>query len=258
MRKIATTFITFMVVVTAAAAVFGQGKPLADTEWKLVAANGVRVTNSNASVAIDEDRRKFTGSTGCNQMFGSLFVRGRNIDFTDIGTTKRMCKLMPGNVAEDVFLKALRDTVRYSQTGNALSLLDRRGRTVLRFTRILDREPSVLSKLDDRKWVLEQIKNQQTFAPLPYAFVNFDANRNSVGGDSGCNVFGGEYRVNGTSITITDVISTMRACVEDNKMSVQRDLFDGLRTARRFEIKGGRLMLYRGNQLLLTFRGEKK
>jgi len=41
-------------------------------------------------------------------------------------------------------------------------------------------------------------------------------------------------------------------------MAVERDMLDGLRVARRFDIRDGRLFLYRGNDLLLTFRGENK
>jgi heat shock protein HslJ len=50
----------------------------------------------------------------------------------------------------------------------------------------------------------------------------------------------------------------MRACVEDNKMSVEREMLDGLRAARKYEIRDDRLYLYRGSELLLTFRGEDK
>jgi heat shock protein HslJ len=127
----------------------------------------------------------------------------------------------------------------------------------LRFTHLREGQQTS-SRLDDRKWVLEQIKGRQTYVPLPYAFVNFDAKKNGVGGNSSCNVFGGDYRATGKSITITNLISTMRACIEENKMSVERDMLDGLRMARKFEIKDGRLFLYRGNELLLTFRGEAK
>ena len=106
--------------------------------------------------------------------------------------------------------------------------------------------------------MLESIRDRKTFAPIKGAFINFDAAKGSAGGNSGCNVFGGEYTVNGEKIAITDVVSTMRACIEDDKMAVERDLFDGLRTANRFEISDGRLRLYRGRTLLLTFRGERK
>ena len=257
MKRTAIFLITLAIMLVGTAVIFGQNRQLADTEWKLIEANGRPVTNSSASITINEDGTKFTGNTGCNRMFGTLVLRGRNIDFQDVGVTKMMCKLMPGNIPERVFLSALEKAVSYRQSGATLRLMDRRGQTVLAFSGV-PREGQNSTRLQDKKWVLEQIKGRQTFVPLPYAFVNFDARKGSVGGNSGCNVFGGNYSTRGGTVTISNIIATMRACVEDSKMAVERDMLDGLRSARRFEIKNGRLILYRGGDLLLTFRGENK
>ena len=235
---------------------FSQNRTIEGTEWKLAEANGRKVRNSSAGINFSENGNRFTGNTGCNQMFGSVDIRARNIDFRNIGTTKRMCKMIPGSIPENTLLKAMEDTSRISQTGNALRFIDRRGRTLLTFHRV--RNEQTTTRLESKKWVLEQIKGRQTFVPLPNAFVNFDADKGTAGGNTSCNLFGGRYKVTGSSIVFADLISTMRACVEDNKMSVERDMLDGLRDARRFEVRDGRLHLYRGNELLLTFRPENK
>jgi heat shock protein HslJ len=86
----------------------------------------------------------------------------------------------------------------------------------------------------------------------------FDKSKNGAGGNTGCNVFGGSYEADGKKIAITEIISTMRACVEDDRMSVERELLDGLRDSNRYEIKGGKLYLYAGQRLLLTLQGEDK
>ena len=247
---------TLAIIVSGSLIAFGQNRSLAGTEWSLVEAIGKTVRNSSAAIEFSEEGARFTGNTGCNQMFGSYDQIGRNIDFRGIGTTKRMCKMMPGSITENAFLKAMHDTSRYNQTGKTLQLMDRRGRTLLKFSRIENDRSSF--RLDSKKWVLEQIKGRQTFAPLPYAFINFDAAEGTAGGNTSCNSFGGQYKANGSSITFSGLISTMRACIEDNKMSVERDMLDGLRAARRFEMRDGRLHLYRGNELLLTFRPENK
>jgi len=256
MRKTGYLLITFAIIIAVSAIAFGQGRSLSGTEWKLEEAYGKAFRNSSAGIEFSESGSRFTGSTGCNQMFGSVDLRGRNIDFRGIGTTKRMCKLMPGSLTENDFLKAMQGTARYERTGNTLRFLDRRGRTLLKFQRVENERSS--TSLESKKWVLEQIKGRQTFVALPYAFVNFNAEKGTAGGDTSCNVFGGDYSARGSSIAFSNIISTMRACVEDNKMSVERDVLDGVREARRFEIRDGRLRLYRGNELLLTFRPENK
>jgi putative lipoprotein len=256
MRKTTYILITLAFIASSSVLTFGQARSLQGTEWKLLEAYGKTIRNSSAGIEFADNGSRFTGNTGCNHMFGTSNVRGRNIDFRGIGTTRRACKMMPGSVTENDFLKALRDTSRYDQTGKMLRLMDRRGRTLLTFSRV--REERSSTTLDSKKWVLEQIKRRQTFVALPYAFINFDAAKGTVGGNTSCNVFGGEYKANGNSITFSDLISTMRACIEDNKMSVERDMLDGLRDARRFELRDGRLQLYRGSELLLTFRPENK
>ena len=231
-------------------------------QWTLTYANGRNVTSSTAHFEIDRNGTRFTGSTGCNRMFGNVGVRGQNIDFSAIGTTRMMCKLPAGNVSETAFLNALDRADKFARNANVLYVFDRQGRTILRFKRQVKQQPvedpSGRRQLEEKKWVLESIRNRKTFAPIKGVFINFDAVKGSAGGDSGCNVFGGEYTVKGDKIEITDIVSTLRACIEDEKMAVERDFFDGLRTANRFELSDGRLRLYRGKTLLLTLRGERK
>lgn len=254
--------VTFAIIIFGAGAASANAADIDGIQWTLTYANGREVSNSSAYFEVERDGRRFTGSTGCNRMFGNVDVKGQRIDFSNIGTTKMMCKLMAGNVSETAFLNALENADRFARNGNTLYVFDRNGRTVLRFKRLVKRAPvetpSTSELLDDNKWVLESIKGRQTYVPIKGVFMTFDARKNGVGGNSGCNVFGGEYSANDTRISIKDVVSTMRACVEDGKMVTERELFDGLRTANRYEIGNNRLHLYNGRTLLLTFRGEAK
>jgi heat shock protein HslJ len=250
------------IIIFGAGGVFAKSADLAGIQWTLTYANGRAVTSALAYFEIDRDGRRFTGSTGCNRMFGSVQVKGQTINFSGIGTTKKMCKLEPGSVSEIGFVNALDKASRYSRNGNNLHVFDRNGRTILRFTRFVKQppveEPRAQTGLEDRKWMLESIRNRRTVAPIKGAFINFDATKGSAGGNSGCNVFGGEYIASGSKIAVKEIISTMRACVEDDRMTIEREFLDGLRAANRFEIKDGRLFLYRGRNLLLTLRGEAK
>jgi heat shock protein HslJ len=112
--------------------------------------------------------------------------------------------------------------------------------------------------LEDRKWMLETIGNRRSTVSVRDAFVNFDDQKRSAGGNTGCNVYGGSYTTRNATISITEIMSTMRACEEGDRMDVETALLNGLRNANRYEIRDDRLYLYRGNNLLLTFRGERK
>ena len=248
-----------MVVVAFSTAAFGQRADKLSTEqWRLTEVNGMRVVNSKALIEINNNRNRFTGNTGCNQMFGGVSVIGRQIRFTNVGTTRMACSRQANRVEREV-VNTLKRVTKYRQSGDRLELYHR-NRVVMRFTVLVREYPDdTKTGLHDRKWMLQQIGNQVNIRALPEAFVNFDAEKQSVGGNSSCNVFGGNYSLSGSDrIRIKDVVSTMRACIEDDRMSVERQLFNGLRDANRYEIRDGMLRLYRDRRLLLTFRGERK
>jgi len=112
--------------------------------------------------------------------------------------------------------------------------------------------------LEDKKWILESIAN----SPIPKveeeAFISFDPVKGSAGGNTSCNVFGGNYETNGDKISITKTIATMRACIEDERMQIERQFLDALRIANRYEVRGDKLLLYHDRKLLLTFTGRDK
>ncbi len=254
--------LTLAILLLGAGNIRAQRSEMNGIQWTLTYANGRAVTSSLAYFEINASGTRFTGSTACNRMFGTVQVTSGKISFSAIGTTKMVCKLSPGSVPENIFLEALEKAARYTRNGNNLHVFDKRGRMILRFRRSVKHAPIVengpVPKLGAAKWELESIKKRKTFAPIRGAFINFDPVRNSAGGNGGCNVFGGRYSASGSKIAIRDIVSTMRACIDDGSMDTEREFLNGLRAANEFEIRDGRLFLYRGKELLLTLRGEPK
>ncbi|MGD9561265.1 MAG: META domain-containing protein [Pyrinomonadaceae bacterium] len=253
--------LTLALIIFSSGAVIAAGQDgLRGIQWTLIYANGQAVAGSMAYFEIERGSGRFVGSTGCNRMFGKVEVDGETIEFSNIGTTKKLCETQPGGVSETSFLNGLNNVVRYSRDASRLSLLDSSGQIVLRFKR-LGKQPPVVSlpaggQLEG-KWELESIAGRTGGGPIKGAFIRFDTAKGSAGGNSSCNVFGGEYSVSGSKITIREMVSTMRACVEDDRMAIEREFLDGLRAADRFEITGDQLFLYKGEKLLLTLREDK-
>lgn len=260
MLKLRSLLLTIGLITIGTVVAFAQPDRLSTQQWKLVQVNGRRVVNSDAFLEINNRQVRFMGNTGCNQMSGAVSVRGRRIDFSNVVTTRRACMDPRANRTERELVKALENVDRYRQVRDTLELMDR-NQVVLKFTAIGEDEPGNggnEARLESRKWMLESIAGQRTFKAIQVAFLNFDADKKSAGGDSSCNVFGGSYIVKGDRLRITDIMSTMRACIEDERMTVERHFLDGLRETNRYEIRDGRLFMYRGNNLLLTLRGERK
>ena len=243
----------------AAVASFGQADRIGTRQWKLVEVDGMNVgIGSKAYLEIDQNRNRFTGHTGCNRMFGSLDVQGRRLDFSNIGTTRMACVEPRSRRVETAFVKALENADRFRERGNSLELFDR-NRLLMKLSGATKMPPQDLAvELQDRKWVLDSIGGTSVGKLGRTAFVAFDDKKMGAGGNSSCNVFGGSYTSKGSVLRITDVVSTMRACVEDERMSIEREFLDGLRKTNRYEIAKDKLMLYRDKRLLLTLVGEKK
>ena len=241
------TAVSLLMSLTASA----QNNRKETVRWKPIEANGEKIVVTNAYIDITQGERRFTGNTGCNTMSGAITMGRSNITIRPAIMTRRACKLMAGSIAEDTFIEALKAAVRYSQRGSFLTLYNRRGRAVLKFQAVTD---ETSDELANTKWYLESISSRPRLTPAKDVFVQFNREKGSAGGNSGCNSFGGSYSTRGRSIAITEVISTMRACIEDRKMEVERELFDGLKKANRYTVSRGKLSLYQNSKLLLTFR----
>jgi heat shock protein HslJ len=253
-----------LLVVTAllSIGIFAQGSrrnDLNDRRWDLTEINGKRLYSSKAFLEIDASESRFSGNAGCNRMFGSVTVNRANINFGGVGTTKMFCSDRDAMKLETDFTRLLERVTRFERTGNNLSLYVR-NRLVLKFKGTVknDNDDNSALKLEDKKWVLESIKGGNLPRVETVPFINFDKAKQSAGGNTGCNVFGGNYSVTRDAIAITNLVSTMRACIEDERMDVEREFTGALRNATRFEIAGRKLNLYRNKTLLLTFRAENK
>ena len=244
-----------------AIAAMAQTDRIGTRQWKLVQLNGASVTGSStAYLELDAQQTKFNGHTGCNRMFGTVGIGARRLDFSNIGTTKMACVEPRARRVETEFVRALENADRFRVRGNTLELYDR-NRIVVKLVAPTKQDPDnggSETRLGNKKWTLEAIKGVPISRDGRTAFLNFEEARQSIGGNSSCNVFGGSYTATASTLRITDVISTMRACEEGDRMTIEREFLDGLRQANRYEIARGKLMLYRNQRLLLTFAGQNK
>lgn len=253
----------FALIILLSIGIFTQSSRsgLSGNRWNLTEINGKAVKNSKAFVEFNQSDNRFSGNAGCNRMFGEYKLDGGKVAFSGVGTTKRFCAQPDLMKLETAFTRALDETTKLQRNGNELKLYNG-NRLILRFTAAgksnNDENAAISGKLENSKWVLESVKNKFVGELEEEPFIVFDKKKQSAGGNSSCNSFGGSYKTENTRIEITEIIHTMRACVEDNRMQIEREFLDGLQKSNRFEIKNGKLYLYQGNSVLLTFVGRNK
>lgn len=259
MKSKILTSIIFIVLVGIA----GQAQPeLSGRNWKLTYLRGVKIGQVTATISMDPAVDRFTGNTGCNIMNGTVRVDRNSIKFSAVITTKRACTRVTAPV-ESGILGGLNRADRFQVSRNRLRLYDR-NLLLMEFEPIIVPEPGPDEELkpvadqiglENRRWYLQSIAG----SPIPKvqedAFISFHPDKGSAGGDTSCNAFGGNFEADGDKFSFTQGISTMRACIEDERMNIERQFLDGLREANRYEIHGNTLTLYHNRKLLLTFVG---
>ena len=68
-----------------------------------------------------------------------------------------------------------------------------------------------------------------------------------LGGSGGCNSYGAQYTLEGQTLTVKEVVSTLMACADDLVMQQETQYFTALQNISSFEISGDALTIYYDN-----------
>lgn len=76
-------------------------------------------------ISLDYEAKSFTARTDCNRFFGGFSIKGKNIAFSNIGSTRMFCK----DSQERIFIDQLASSVSYvlESSSNAVILSSRNG-----------------------------------------------------------------------------------------------------------------------------------
>ena len=118
---------------------------LTGIEWRLISlgpagSETTAVAGTTVTLRFGEDNRA-SGSTGCNSFSGAYQVRGDNISFSRLVSTRRACLDQNANEQEQRFLSTLGAANRFRLSKGRLTILSDRGRSVLNFVNNSISEP---------------------------------------------------------------------------------------------------------------------
>ena len=105
------------------------------------------------------------------------------------------------------------------------------------------------------KWILTKIHQDENTREVTArkAFIRFNKEQSSAGGNGSCNSFGSTLKISGNTVSISEIMSTKMYC--DNVQPIEDEFFKQLQKVTRYEIKEKRLLLFEGDKLLLEFEG---
>lgn len=157
---------------------------------------------------------RVSGSTGCNRLNGVYELSGTNtIKFLPLAVTKMACLDNGANEIETKFLAALQQTTAWSATADELVFSN--GSTVVAKLQGVKPATAEEKKLNG-SWELTYISGQKIafngLFPDKKPTISFNLPSPIVNGNGSCNGYGGKVKVDGNTITVTNIISTMMAC----------------------------------------------
>lgn len=105
--------------------------------------------------------------------------------------------------------------------------------------------------LDGTTWALVTLDGQPPIAGRTPTLRFEDG---SVGGNSSCNSFGGDYSVRGNKISFGELFWTLMACPEGGVMEQEQAFMQALGSIEQFEIQDGMLILTGSDGTELVFK----
>ena len=105
-------------------------------------------------------------------------------------------------------------------------------------------------------WTMSHIPGfelENTHKPVTLSFAD---TTDRMGGNTGCNGFGGHYKVSGTTLKMEKIISTKMACMPG--MQTENKVMNAMMTADHYAITGDKLTLKQGEKVLAEYERSKK
>lgn len=89
--------------------------------------------------------------------------------------------------------------------------------------------------------------------PLEGTTLTLTFGTDQVGGNAGCNSFGGKYVVEGDQLTVSELVSTLMACAETGVMEQESAYLSAVGAAQSFSLKGSELRILSAEGVELVF-----
>lgn len=105
--------------------------------------------------------------------------------------------------------------------------------------------------LNGTTWELYSIGR---YSPITGSKITIHFEEGLASGSSGCNSYGGAYRVDGNKINFQELESTLMACIDPSGVMEQESTYlNFLGEANRLEIDGGKMQIFRSDGQGLIF-----
>lgn len=183
----------------------------------------------------------------CNSMSGKYSAGRKNIKFTRLITTLKVCQEAE---KENTFSGLLRSANTYSVKKGELILSGKNSKSALIFKRKTNEKTVGLNG----KWQLVSMKLGKALPmELPAKPITLNIDKDKIGGNGGCNTYGGSLLQTGKIVKFSDIFSTKMWC--EDSSPTESKYFAALEKSVNFELRDDELILTDAkNENQLIFR----
>ena len=239
-RLIGLGIVTIGLVAAACSSGGGTGGTLDGTAWTLKT-YVVSGTATPVPAAMVVDARfaggKVSGFAGCNTYTAPAAISGATLKIGPAATTMKACDAAVTAV-ETAYLANLSAAATFTATADALTIFGSDGKQLLAYgaaaANPLEGEWNVTGYNTGTQAVTSPI----TGTTLTAAFTP----DGQVAGNAGCNTYTGAYKLDGTSLTVGPLATTMMAC-DQAIMDQETQFLAALQTPTTVETSGATVTL---------------
>jgi heat shock protein HslJ len=213
------------------------------TEWRLVEYGSPEAPTAALEqtevTARFEAPDRMNGSAGCNSYFATVELDGESFVTSDIGSTLMACADQAVGQQETAYLEALRQANTLQRDGDELRIGYQGG--TLRFERM---EPAAPAQLEGTTWELVSFVTEgAASSALAGSTVTVEFAGGQLSGSGGCNSYGGGYTLDGDDITVSEIVMTEMACMDEAVMAQEQAFLNNLRAATSVAVEGNELRI---------------
>ena len=214
--------------------------------WNIVEVNGQKIADGDPYIGFDAVAGRVYGSFGCNRIVGGFDPKCKagTLALDKLGSTQMMCADM---TTENLVSKGLSGVKGFALDKDAVTLTDGNNKAIVVLKR---RCKEVRAEELDGEWAVKSIRGEALPGSLSKKpFVAFDAEKNLVSGNDGCNSFNGGYKADGLFLTFSSIAATLMACPD---VEIEGQVLDALSNTAKFgRIPDGNIGLFDNSDNLL-------
>jgi heat shock protein HslJ len=218
----------------------GTGGTLEGKNWKLTSYDfSGAATDVPAGLVVDATfaAGKVTGFSGCNVYNAPATVDGAKLTVGKAATTAKACE-PTATTLEAAYLGNLSNAATFTATADKLTIYNKTGKVVLTYA------AGAANPLEG-EWLVTGYNNGKQAVTSPITGTELTAMftpDGQVSGNAGCNTYNGPYKLDGTSLTVGPLATTMKAC-EQAIMDQETQFLTALQTPTTVEPSGANVTL---------------